>query len=156
MLNFLKRNRILMVSFDVPPQGIWGVADNIFKLYTHLSKTYSIDIASRNLNSCSKFVNIFTDKFADDCLLINKFREREVYKDFELLTAWNLHLEKKIKKFYNFHDVKPSLVHCHSWLVMIACKNIALYYNIPLIYTAHFLEKQYSGIKSIPTIADFE
>lgn len=155
MLCSLKKNRLLIVSYDTPPNRIWGVADNISSLYKHLSKEYIVDIASKNKGLKSKFVNISTDKFVDECLLINKFRNKEVYKDFELLIAWNLNLVKRIKKFYSSNKTKPSIIHCHSWLVMIASKKIAEYYNVPLVYTAHFLEKQYSGMKKIPTIEDF-
>ena len=40
-----KNNRILILSYDVPPKGIWGVSDNISKIYMNLSKKYEIDIA---------------------------------------------------------------------------------------------------------------
>lgn len=150
-----KNNRILILSYDVPPKGIWGVSDNISKIYNHLSKKYIIDIASKNQKLKSKFINISTAKMVDEALLINKFDKKETYKDFELLMAWNLNLVKKIKEFYVLKKTKPTLVHCHSWLMMLAGKKIAEDYNIPLIYTAHFLEKQYSNIKNTPTSEDF-
>jgi len=145
-----------MITYDAPSNRLWGVSDNISKLCRGLSSAFIIDVASRNSNSASECVNIFTDIFVDQCLLINKYRANEVYKDFELLTAWNLNLIKRIKEFYHINKTKPSIVHCHSWLVMIASKKISSFYKVPLVYTAHFLEKQYLGLPVIPTMVDFD
>lgn len=149
-----RKNRILMLSYDIPPKGIWGVANHIAVLSKYLRKDFVVDIASKIHGPNNRLINISTDSFVDDCLLINKFRKEETYKDFELLTAWNLNLAKRIREFYS-DRTKPSLVHCHSWLVMPASKKIASCYKIPLVYTAHFLEKQYQGMKEVPTLADF-
>lgn len=155
MSYYSRKNRILILSFDAPLKGIWGVANHIAELHKYLRNDFYVDIASKHQGSHTRLVNISTDSFIDNHLLINKFRKKEVYKDFELLTAWNLNLVKRIKKFY-FNKTKPLLVHCHSWMVMPASKKIAIHYKIPLIYTAHFLEKQYKGMDNIPTSSDFD
>jgi glycosyltransferase involved in cell wall biosynthesis len=150
-----RKNRILMLSYDLPPKFLWGVANHIAALYKSLHKDFVIDIASKYHESNNKLSNISTDGLIDNHLLVNRFRKKETYKDFELLMTWNLNLARRIKEYYS-GKTKPSLVHCHSWLVMPASKKIALYYKVPLVYTAHFLEKQYEGMKDIPTLSDFD
>lgn len=151
----MKKENILIISYDLPPKSLWGVATHVNQLVTKLRDSFSIDLASRFWNKDNPYVTITSNTFADQELIQSKNKPLDSYSDFENLMAWNLLFAKKIIKERKERN-RPKLIHNHNWMTFPAALNVSNYFNIPIISSMHFLEKQYLLSNYCPTSVDFE
>lgn len=156
-----KKLNVLQLSIDYPPASRWGMGYSVFELVHELAKHCAVSVGTRYSNYPSKSNSknsglIYSDKFWDINLLINKYQPRDSYVDFELLQSWNLLLANKIISEYTSKHQRPSLVHNHNWQTFETAKIISRHFGCPIVSSIHFMEKQYNKTGNICTQADFK
>lgn len=147
-LRFSEPVRIALTSRDLPSVGQWGVARHIALLIEELSARFVPVLCGPGAADS----DVPSGELADRHLLTSNVLPTEAYVDFEYLLAWNCLLAKRMTS--HFASRPPGLVHNHGWMTFPAALAVAREYNIPLITTIHFLERQYVLLGLAPTAPD--
>ena len=129
-----------MISYDLPPLSLWGVAKHVNRLVYLLKEQYNVTLVSRSKNSENEYVDITSNEISD-CLIESKLLPYESYVDYEYLQSWNYLLAKKVISETKF---VPHIVHNHNWMTFPSARKIADHFQAKLVSTVHFLQKQYS------------
>lgn len=152
-MNRNKKN-LMIISYDLPPHSMWGVASNVDQIVKGINGDYNLDVVSRSCNSDNEFVTIPSNLSADRELIQSPLQPLDSYVDFEYLMSWNYLLARKIISERK-NAKQPDLVHNHNWMTFPAAKEVAQYFKLPIVSSLHFLEKQYLEANNFPTSVDF-
>jgi 1,4-alpha-glucan branching enzyme len=151
---YMKKNNLLLVSYDFPPKSVWGVAKHVDVLRKEMARHFNVDVSTRFDENGD--ASIPSNEFTDNNLIKSRFLPLESYVDFEYLMAWNYLLGKKIISKYQNNLTNPHIVHNHTWMTFPAALQVSRFFNSKLVSSMHFLERQYSGFQDIPTEIDLE
>lgn len=152
---------VVIITYDFLPQPLWGVGTHAIELIK-ICKERKLNtfLITRNpfnlkMQSCDYGVTILRSKYnLDRKFLINQNSELESYKDFDMLMRWNSVYMESLIKYFIKHKIKPDIVHNHTWMTWPIARGIARFFNIPIVSSVHFLEKQYLGTGFNPTAMD--
>lgn len=155
------KKTIIHVTYDFFPKPLWGVASHVFSLAKEQAKLgYEPIIVTRNRSSI-EMVNryyglrvIHCEAEADSMLLSDKYQDTESYKDLDLVMAWNAHLVGVMRNKFESLNIRPYIIHNHSWMTWKAAKEIGREYGAQTVSSIHFLEGQYVGTGNSTTVID--
>lgn len=147
--------KILIVSYDYYPNNIWGVGISVKNFVDFIKNTDKVTLAtSKSRNEDFEVISLNSD--LQEYFLFGKFIKNNSYKDADLIGAFNVLLAKKIIKSYNKKNEKPDIIYNHGWMTWECSKIIAKTFDIPIVSSIHFFEKQYLFSKNDASKTDWK
>lgn len=128
------KKRILMLSWEYPPNIIGGLARHVYGLSEGLAKKkFEIHIITTQIEDLAKY---------EQCGDIHIHRVKPYHEHDPNFITWvaglNIAILEKASELA--HQEPFAFVHAHDWLVGAAAQSIKAALNIPLITTIHATE----------------
>lgn len=150
----MNRPSLLLLSYDFPPAGRWGVAQHVGILAHEMLDHFDTHVATRGRGT-PKDATVLSCALADEYLIESAFDPLAAYTDFEHLMAWCLLFASRLGRHFDATGSVPDLVHNHTWMTFPVALAMKRRYGARLVSTLHFLERQFAGLDFFPTIPDF-
>ena len=142
---------ILHLSFDLPPDSIWGMANAVYSLAKAQSEHRRVCIAVPH-GGCrtwkpeapagsASYLSIVRHNVALNHLQAELARGHKHGISSALL--WNEPFADYLASRLSDMNLQPEIVHFHGWMMFPASANLATRFGCPLIYTAHTVEGYY-------------
>lgn len=158
-----RKINVLQVSYDYPPNPFWGMGIGVRTLNKYLSDYCNVILATpyrsheiQRQRNKDKIKVVSSVPVWDAKLLFNELFPNDSYKDFELLSSWNLIFAKRVIEYYLSTNYSPDVVHNHSWMTFRTAKMVSQFFKVPLVESIHFFEKQYFQTGNQTTLGDIK
>lgn len=144
----MKSLKILQLTADYPPQPLWGMGWHVYFLAQTLKKRgFEVFVATAH-KSFNLHENIISTSIIEDLEGLSS-DDYEIFNDFNKFNQWQIQLaDRVIKSNINFQ-----VIHCHNWMSWLTARHLQKQnYNIKIVVTFHFLQKQYELMNDNPIL----
>lgn len=142
---------ILHITSDYMPNPLWGMGHSIYNIFKSFEKKYTRDrIYILTGSKASGFhKNIITTSKETDLKLLSD-KDYEIIGDYENFLLWNHELFKVADKYIRKNNINFDIIHCHNWMSWKTATELKKKYNIKIVTSLHFLQKQYEEMEENP------